>query len=127
VSIGLVIDTAALLAYSEANTRVGEVVAAVADRGETIVIPSTCLATAYERVPSPGENLLDVMATLPHALVAPLEWDHCAVVGGWARTLGLDTAHAAVEAATHGVVPIMTGQRVLLRQILPSDWPIIDI
>lgn len=127
MSVGLVVDTAALLAYTEGSVRVGEIVAAVADRGETVVIPATCLATAYERVPRPGGSLLDVVARLPHARVAPLEWDHCAVVGGWARTLGLDTAHAAIEAAAHGVVPVMTRQRAPLREILPVDWPIIDI
>ena len=127
MSVGLVVDTAGLLAYTEASIRVGEIVAVVADRGEMIVIPSTCLATAYDRVPSPGAKLLDLMAGLPHVRVTPLEWDHCAVVGGWARTLGLDTAHAAMEAAAHGVVPLLTGQRARLGEILPVDWPIIDI
>ena len=39
MSVGLVVDTAGLLAYTEASIRVGEIVAVVADRGEMIVIP----------------------------------------------------------------------------------------
>jgi hypothetical protein len=55
-----------------------------------------------------------------------LESDHCAVLGGWARTLGLDTAHAAIEAAI-AITPLMTRQRALVTQFLAAEWPIIDI
>jgi len=44
-----------------------------------------------------------------------------------ARTLGLDTAHAAIEAAAHPVVPLMTSQRDLVSRFLPKEWPIIDV
>jgi hypothetical protein len=48
-------------------------------------------------------------------------------LGGWARTLGLDTAHAAIEAATHDIVPLLTNKRDLVTRFLPKEWPIIDI
>jgi hypothetical protein len=70
---------------------------------------------------------LDVIANLAHAVVAPLTHEHCAVLGGWARTIGLDTAHAAIEAATHAIVPLITSKRDLVTQFLPKDWPIIDV
>jgi hypothetical protein len=124
---GLVLDTAALLAYADRAERIGRFVAAVADRGESLLIPATCLATAYQRVTSDGWDYLDVIANLTHAVVAPLTGEHCAVLGGWARTLGLDSAHAAIEAAAHAVVPLMTAQRDLITGFLPKDWPIIDV
>lgn len=126
-SPGLVLDTAALLAYAAGTGMVGGRVAVVADRGETVVIPATCLACAYQRVTSDGWDYLDVISNLEHTVVVPLVHDHCAVLGGWARTLGLDTAHAAIEAATHAIVPLMTSQRDLVTRFLPKDWPIIDV
>ncbi len=124
---GLVLDTAALLAYAEGTDRVGDRLAAVADRGELVLIPATCLASAYQQVSSNTWEYLDVIAGLEHAVVAPLTREHCAVLGGWARTLGLATAHAAIEAATHGIVPLMTSQRDLVTTLLPKGWPIIDV
>jgi hypothetical protein len=124
---GLVLDTAALLAYAEGTDRVGDRLAAVADRGESVLIPATCLASAYQQVTNDGWDYLDVIANLEHSVVAPLTHEHCAVLGGWARTLGLDTAHAAIEAAAHAVVPLMTSQRDLVTRFLPKDWPIIDV
>ena len=125
--VGLVLDTAALLIYATGADRVGDTLAAVADRGEAVLIPATCLALAYQRVDGAGWDYLDLIANLPHTIVAPLTQEHCAVAGGWARTLGLDTAHAAIEAATQAVVPLMTGQRDLVTRFLPKEWPIIDV
>ena len=47
---GLVLDTACLLAYSEGTEAVGEQIAAVADRGQTVIVPALCLAEAYRQV-----------------------------------------------------------------------------
>ena len=124
---GLVLDTAALLAYAEGADRVGDRLAAMADNGETALIPATCLASAYQRVSSDGWDYLDVIAGLDHVVIAPLTEEHCAVLGGWARVLGLDTAHAAIEAATHAIVPLMTDRRDQVIRFLPKDWPIIDV
>ena len=68
-----------------------------------------------------------VTASLEHVVVSPLEREHCAFLGGWARTLGLATADAAIEAATHAITPLMTSQRDLVTQFLPKEWPIIDV
>ena len=124
---GLVLDTAALLAYADGTDRVGDRLAAVADRGESVLIPATCLASAYQQVSNDGRDYLDVIANLEHAVVAPLTRDHCSVLGGWARTLRLDTAHAAIEAAANAIVPLMTNRRDLVTRFLPKDWPIVDV
>lgn len=125
--VGLVLDTAALLAYVRGDDRVGDVLVALADRGATVLIPATCLAQAYQRVDRAGWDHLDLIANLDHTVVSPLVQEQCAVAGGWARTLGLDTAHAALEAATHAVVPLMTDQRDRITRFLPKEWPILDV
>jgi hypothetical protein len=124
---GIILDTAALLAYADGSLRVGEIVALLADRGESVVIPAACLATAYRDVEGDGASLLDLIATLEHAVVAPLTREHCAVAGGWARILGLDTAQAAIEAANNPVTPLMTEHRSLVTRFLPKTWPIVDV
>ena len=124
---GLVLDTAALLAYAQGRDRVGDRLAAVADRGECVIIPATCLASAYRQVPDDGWDYLDVIAGLQHVVVAALTHRYCAVLGGWARTLGLDTAHAAIEAAAHAIVPLMTSHRDLVTRFLPVGWPIVVV
>jgi hypothetical protein len=126
-SPGIVLDTAALLAYASGDLKVGEIVALLADRGETVVIPAACLATAYRDVDAKGSTILDLLANLEHALVAPLTRKHCAVAGGWSRILGLDTAHAAIEAASNPVTPLMTEHRSLVIRFLPKAWPIVDV
>jgi hypothetical protein len=124
---GVVLDTAALLAYTRGSELVGRYLAHVADRGEAALIPATCLATAYRDVDRVGWDLLDVLSGLTHAVISPLELEDCAVLGSWARTLGLDTAHAAIASARHAVTPLMTDKRDLICTVLVEAWPIVDI
>jgi hypothetical protein len=125
--IGLVLDTDALLRYAEGSARVGGVIAEAADTGLTVLIPATCLAAAYQGVPPSRVDYLDIAAALPHVVVSPLDQDACPFIGGWARTLGLDLAHAAVEAASHPLTPLMTAHRDRVTQYLPKEWPILDV
>jgi hypothetical protein len=92
-----------------------------------VVIPAACLATAYRDVHAGGSGLLDLIASLEHAVVTPLTRGHCAVAGGWSRILGLDTAHAAIEAASNPITPLMTQHRSLVVRFLPKAWPIVDV
>ena len=124
---GIVLDTAALLACARSDMRVGGILADLADDGEIVVIPAACLAAAYGDVDADGANLLDLIGGLGHVKVVPLTHEHCAVAGVWARVLGLDTAQAAVEAATIPYTPLMTDRGQLVSQFLPSGWPIIDV
>jgi hypothetical protein len=125
--VGLILDASALLSYAEGREAVGHEIAETADHGLTVLVPATCLAAAYKDVNSEGWPYLDVISGMPSVVVVPLEHDHCAVLGGWARTLGLPLAHAAVETANHPIVPLMTAHRDLVTQFLPKEWPIIDI
>ena len=123
----MVLDTAAVLAYARGDLVVGEHLSWAADHYEVALIPATCLAAAYRDVPTGRVDLLDVLRGLEHVVVAPLPGELCPVLGGWARTLGLDAAHAAIEAAARPPTPILTDRGDLIRQILPKDWPITDV
>jgi hypothetical protein len=124
--VAVVLDTAALVEYAHGNDSIGEYLAFTADEGDVALIPATCLASAYRDVNAAGADLLDVVSGLRHVVVAPLDVDHCAVLGGWARTLGLDTAHAAIEAAS-AMTTLITRERELVARFLAPEWPIIDI
>ena len=123
----VVLDTSAVLAYAARTERVGLFVALLADRGETAIIPATCLAAAYRDVDLGSWDMIDLLASHPHVSVAPLEDYQCPVLGDWARVLGLELAHAAIESASHTVTPLMTGHRELIGRVLPRQWPIIDL
>jgi hypothetical protein len=127
VSPGLILDTDAILAYGDGTSGVGEHLASVADHGYAVLIPAICLATAYQRAQNDEWHYLDVLTSLDRAVVAPLTQEQCPVLGGWARTLGLDTAHAAIEAASNPIVPLMTSHRSLVTRFLPRERPIIDV
>jgi hypothetical protein len=125
--VGLVLDKDALLVYSAGSERVGLVMSKVADAGLSVLVPATCLAAAYRDALAVSVPYLDVLSNLQYVVVAPLEHDHCAVLGGWAQSLGLDLAHAAIEAAGHPIVPLMTASRSKVTEFLPKEWPIIDV
>jgi hypothetical protein len=122
-----VLDTGALLAYTQGTQEIGELLSTAADDDMTVLVPATCLAAAYRHVNNDGWDYLDILANLPQTEIAPLTQDFCALAGSWARTLGLDTAHAAIEAASRPVVPLVTACGDLVTQFLPREWPIIDI
>ncbi|GHJ14370.1 MULTISPECIES: hypothetical protein [unclassified Micromonospora] len=124
---GLVLDTACLLAYSEGAETVGEQIVQVADRGQSVLVPALCLAEAYRRVTTDGWRLLDILGDLDQVVVAPVAHDMCMFLGGWSRTLGsMDLAQTALEAA-RATTPIMTDRRELLGEVLPKEWPVIDL
>ncbi|MFC7548856.1 hypothetical protein [Plantactinospora sp. GCM10030261] len=124
---GLVLDTGCLLAYTEGTEAVGGQISQVADRGQSVIIPALCLAAAYRQVRTDGWPLLDIVGDLEHVLVTSVEHDMCSILGGWSRTLGtMDVAQAAMEAA-RTFAPIMTDRRELLSEVLPKEWPIIDL
>jgi hypothetical protein len=116
-----------VLAYSEGAAVVGEHIAKVADKGQIVVIPALCLASAYRAVTRDGWPLLDIVGDLETTIVTPVDHNMCAVLGGWSRALGsMDLAQAAIEAAARAV-PILTDRRELLGEVLPKEWPIIDL
>jgi hypothetical protein len=125
---GIVLETSAVLGYADGVITVGARIRKAADEARSVVVPALCLAEAYRQTDGDGWHLLDVLATHPHVVVAPVERDMCGVLGGWTRTLqAMDVAQAIIEAASRPIVPIMTDKRALVTQFLPAEWPIVEL
>ncbi|MFF3869993.1 hypothetical protein [Micromonospora sp. NPDC001898] len=126
---GLALDTAALLAYSLTDLDVGHRIAEAADHGVNVLVPALCLANAHQQATPTQWEMLEVLAVLPHVRVTSVEADMCAFLSGWSRRLGerMDLAQLAMDAAIHPLVPIVTDRREILGEVLPKEWPIIDL
>ncbi|MCW3843781.1 hypothetical protein ONA70_27155 [Micromonospora yasonensis] len=96
--IRLVLDTSAILAFTEGSTAVGEAIANVAEEGCLFGLPVMCLAEAARSATDPDR--LDLLANHPAAAVLtvdPLQWKAFATTY---RAVGrLDTAGALLAAA----------------------------
>jgi hypothetical protein len=125
--VSLILDADALLAYARGSERIGTLIAESADDGKSVLIPATSLADAYRRVDSDGLRYLDIISTLSWVDIVPLDRELCPFVGGWARKLGLELAHAAIEASSHPMTPFLTSRRELVTEHLAKEWPIIDL
>ncbi|RAO58956.1 hypothetical protein [Micromonospora saelicesensis] len=122
-----VLDTPALLAFAGGDENVAARIAVASDRRLTVVIPAGCLASAYRHIPQEGWWVLDLLAALRPTQVMALTADCSAALGLWLRSVpAVDLAQAAMEAA-RGITPIMTDRRELLGEVLPKEWPIIDL
>jgi hypothetical protein len=123
----VVLDDGAIQAYVDGRGGVGELLARVSDRGEAAVVPVLCLAEGYRRASPEDALVLDLLASLPSAVVAPVRVDDAAILGGWTRTLGRSAlAHAVLEAATHHAT-LVTDDAETAYLILPKGWPIIEV
>jgi hypothetical protein len=125
--VALILDADALLAYAGGSERIGAFIAKAADDGKSVLIPATSLADAYCRADSHRFPYLDVIATLSWVDIVPLDRELCLFVGGWARKLGLELAHAAIEASSYPMTPFLTSRRELVTEHLAKGWPIIDL
>jgi hypothetical protein len=127
VTVGLILDTTALVAYMNGSINVGTRIAEAADEGYDVLVPALCLAQAHRDADATSFRWLGVLADVGNVQVVPLERRRCSIVGSWSRALGtLDLAHVAVEAAANPIVPIVTTRGHLLRTVLPAAWPIIE-
>lgn len=124
---GLILDTSAVLAYTLGISDVGDRIARRADVGETVLVPVLCLAEAYGRVSSDEAGMLDVIRHIPNVRVTSVEPDMAPFLGGLTKKLGrVDVAQVVITASEHQV-RVMTSERDLITQILPKEWPIIDL
>lgn len=124
----LVLDTDAVMTYARGSLDLGERISTAADEEELVIVPALCLAEAYRRAAGDAWHYLDVLSTLGHVVVAPVEPDDCPFLGGYARKVGSKhLAQAVLEAASRPITPLMTSRREEVTQILPHEWPIIDL
>jgi hypothetical protein len=125
--VSLILDVDALLQFASGSETIGSLIAQAADHSQAVLIPAASLSVAYRRVGSTDFRMLDILANLSHVMVSPLNQELCLFVGGWARKLGLELAHAAVEAVSYPDALLVTSRRALVTRHLPKEWPIYDV
>ena len=99
---GLVLDPSAVLAYTQGNTGVDDLVSAVLADGGTVVVPAVALAETRSEL-AYAEELARLDTLLGAVTVAPLGGDDAVGLGRLASRLnsGLGLAHAVAEAHRH--------------------------
>lgn len=106
MSVRLILDTTALLAYAAADLRavqVGELIASVEENGDTCGVPALCLIEAYRQAPpSQRRTLLELTSDDdgPTVILPVLSTD-VAHMGDLVGELAYDQAHAATVAVKH--------------------------
>lgn len=127
MTVTLVLDTGAVLAYAKGSIAVGELLSIITDDGDTALIPAACLAEAHRRLPDGEDGLLAILSTIPCVALSPLLPDQSTEVGVAARRGGgVDAGHAAVEAVAHEA-QVVTQDVATMSRLLPADWPIIEV
>lgn len=148
MTVTVVLDTSALLAYVKGSVAVGELLSIVSDDGDRALVPATCLAAAHRASTPDGsppegsapegstpegsapenEGLLGVLSALACVTQAGLSPDQAPQVGMLARQGGvtIDASHAAVEAVRNGA-QLVTQQPAAAGRLLPAGWPIIEV
>jgi hypothetical protein len=127
MTVTVVLDTSAIVAYTKGSVAVGELLSIIADDGDTVLIPASCLAAAGRQLGHGEEALLGVLSTAPCVALAPLTPEQAIPVGISARrAAGIDQGHAAVEAIGHSA-QLATQDGAAMGRLLPAGWPIVEI
>jgi hypothetical protein len=106
VSVRLILDTSALLAYLSGDTRsldVGELIASVEENGDLTGIPVACLIAAYRQVEAQQQAKLLELAEGDDGptVILPILASDAAQVSEKTLRLDLDRAQAAAETDKH--------------------------
>lgn len=125
MSIRLILDTSALLAYLAGDTRsleVGELLASVEENGDITGIPVVCLIAAYRQVPAQQQAKLLELAEGDDGptVILPIVAADAAQVAEKALRLELDRAQAAAETHKHDAT-LATYERVVYAASLDED------
>lgn len=101
--IRLVLDTSAIVAYTDTSINVGEVIAEVTDEGCWFALPAVCLAEASRRVKEDrAGDLLLLLVSQPRAVVTSTAVGDWQTLAEWTRVLGrVDLAAAAMDTVEH--------------------------
>lgn len=127
MSVTVVLDTSAVLAYTKGSIAVGELLSIVTDDGDTVLVPASCLAEAHRESPPAVDALLQILSAVPCVALAPLRPDQAAEVGALARaSSGIDVGHAAVE-AIRNEAQLATQDGAAMSRLLPKDWSVIEV
>ncbi|NUT37139.1 MAG: hypothetical protein HOV79_29125 [Hamadaea sp.] len=106
MSVRLILDTSALVAYLAADTRaveLGELIANVEENGDTCGVPALCVISAYQQAPPHlRRTLLELTGGEDGpTVVLPVLAGDVGHLGDLVATLPYDLAHAASAAAQH--------------------------
>ncbi len=114
MTVQLVLDTSAVLAYVAGSTGLGELLGEVADEKAQFAVPAVCLVEAAGVLTDAAWPMLDVLAGHPNAVITALdaaEWRHHASaalifdgVGNGAAALLVAQGHVLYVATTHPAV-----------------------
>jgi hypothetical protein len=127
VSVTVVFDTSAVLAYVKGSVAVGELISIIADDGDAVLVPASCVAAASQHVRKDDEAMLGILAGAPCVVLAPLTPEQAIEVGAVVRdSTGIDRGHAAVEAKGHNA-QLATQDVAEMSRLLPDDWPVIEL
>lgn len=100
--IRLVLDTSAIVAYTDTSINVGETVSEVANEGCRFALPAACLVEASRRVKEDRAGDLLLLVSHPNAVVTSLAGDDWQVWAEWTHLLGrVDLAAAMVDTVQH--------------------------
>ena len=105
MSIRLILDTSALLAYVAADTRamdVGELLLTVQENGDTTGVPALCLIEAYQQIPESAQaKLMELVGDDGMAILLPVLAADVAAIAHLALQLTQPPAHAVTETRKH--------------------------
>ncbi len=126
MSIRLILDTSALLAYLAGDTRsleVGELLASVEENGDVTGIPVACLIAAYRHAEAPQQAKLLELAGGDDGptVILPILAADAAQVAERAMRLELDYAHAAAETHKHDATLATYERKVYVASLGEDD------
>jgi hypothetical protein len=98
VTLGLVLDPGAMVAYARGSEAIGELIILLAEEDRAVALPAVALADAFGRCDDGEHAMLRVLAGASSSLVVPLDQADAAAVGVLGRRVGLGTAHAVTVA-----------------------------
>ena len=127
MSTGLVLDPSAVLAYTQGNDGVDDLVSTVLADGGTVVVPAVALAETRSEL-AYAEELARLDTLLGAVTVAPLGGDDAVGLGRLASRLnsGLGLAHAVAEAHRHEA-RLLTAHGSVVRRAIGALDGIVDL
>ncbi|GIH09782.1 hypothetical protein Rhe02_78490 [Rhizocola hellebori] len=125
MSVRLILDTSALVAYAAADTRaidLGELLLTVQENGDLTGIPAMCLIEAYQQVSQPHrDHLLELVGDDEGlAVLLPVLAADVATIAHLALQLPPPPAHATAETHKHHAL-LATYQRHTYTDILAAE------
>ncbi|MFF5227287.1 PIN domain-containing protein [Dactylosporangium sp. NPDC000521] len=125
--IGLVLDPSAVLAYTQGDTGVADLVSTVLADGGTVVVPAVSLAETRSEL-AYAEELARLDTLLSTATVAPLDGVDAVGLGRLASRLNgsLGLAHAVAEAHRHEA-RLLTAHAPTVRRTIGELDGIVDL